>query len=83
MQMSGKWNDISTGETECYELLAPTVRGVVTRQHDAGPDTQFSVSVEESGGAKHYADRRFADLTEAKIWAENEMARIVGQQTDV
>jgi hypothetical protein len=78
--MSGKWNDMSTAATERYELLAPTTRGVVERQRGTDTDAQFDVYVEEAGGARHQADRRFADLTEAKVWAENEMARTLGQQ---
>ena len=78
--MSGKWNDMSTAATERYELLAPTTRGVVERQREDGADAQFVVYVEEAGGARHHADRRFADLTEAKIWAENEMARTLDRQ---
>jgi hypothetical protein len=53
------------------------------RARAADPTTPFSVYVEESNGAKHYVDRRFTDLTEAKIWAENELPRIVGQQLGV
>ena len=78
--MSGKWNDISTTAAECYELLAPTARGVVLRERDAGPGTPFSVYVEEADGARRWADRGFDDLTKAKIWAENEMARTLDQQ---
>ena len=81
--MSGKWNDISTAEAERYELLAPTTRGVVVRQRDAGPNAPFSVYVEESNGTKHHADRPFGDVNEAKIWTENEMAGTLGKQTDV
>ena len=79
--MSGKWNDISTPEVGRYELLAPTVRGVVERPRSEGFDEAFSAWVEEGGGTRHPADKPFDDLTDAKIWAENEIARLVGQQT--
>lgn len=79
--MSGKWNDISTPEVERYELLAPTVRGVVERPRGEGFDEVFSACVEEGNGARHPADNHFDDLTDAKIWAENEMAWLVGRQT--
>ena len=66
---------------ERYELLAPTVRGVIERQRSEADDQVFSVWVEEGGGARHLADKSFDDINDAKIWAENEMALIVGQQT--
>jgi hypothetical protein len=81
--MSGKWTDISTIDEERYELLTATARGVIVRARTAGSANPFSVYVEESNGVKHPADRTFADLTEAKIWAENELPRIVGQQLGV
>ncbi|MFL5802355.1 MAG: hypothetical protein ACJ8CR_11535 [Roseiflexaceae bacterium] len=61
----------------------PTTRGVVERQRGDGADASFVVYVEEAGGGRHHADRRFADLTEAKVWAENEMARALAQQVGV
>jgi hypothetical protein len=81
--MSGKWNDISTAEAECYELLAPTARGVIVRQRREGSTATYTTYVEEASGAQHPADHSFGDLTAAKIWAENEIARTLGQQVGV
>jgi hypothetical protein len=81
--MSAKWSDISTEDHERYELLTATARGVIVRSRTADPTTPFSVYIEESNGVKHPADREFTDLTEAKIWAESELPRIVGQQVGV
>jgi hypothetical protein len=81
--MSAKWSDISTEDQEQYELLTATARGVIVRARSTDPATPFSVYVEESNGVKHPAEQGFADLTEAKIWAESELPRIVGQQVGV
>jgi hypothetical protein len=78
--MSAKWTDISTGETEAYELLAPTSRGMIRRQRSASQEAAYTVSVEQGDGTQRSAPHTFGDLNEAKIWVENEMARTLEQQ---
>ena len=78
--MSAKWTDISTGETEAYELRAPTARGMIHRQRSTSYEAAYTTYVEEGDGTQRPAPHTFGDLNEAKIWAENEMVRTLGRQ---
>jgi hypothetical protein len=79
--MSGKWKDISTAKTEQYELLAPTERGLILRDKEAGEDTPYRACVAYNQ-QQRWADHSFESRVAAQIWVENEMAQILGNQVD-
>ncbi len=68
------WQDISTDLTECYELLNPVARGVVSRARNQVSD--YSAYVEQ-GGRAQWAARRFDDIQRAKEWCESLLDRLV------
>lgn len=79
--MSGKWKDISTAKTEQYELLAPTERGLILRDKEAGEAAPYRACIEHDK-QERWADNSFESRVEAQIWVENEMAQILGRQVD-
>jgi len=62
-----QWQDISTDLTECYELLGPVARGVVSRPRNQVSD--YSAYIEQ-GGRSQWAKLRFGDMQGAKDWCE-------------
>jgi hypothetical protein len=53
---------------------------MIHRLRSTSQEAAYTVYVEEGDGTQRPAPHTFGDLNEAKIWAENEMARMLGQQ---